>query len=237
MTVWLGFLILSLVGVAGAVVWLLMLAFRESKSWGLISTFVPFGVVAFVVKFWEESKIPAISGVSCLLLSVITGLGYSMATVNSGLGAEYGGADLWSDNSGFQDMAADESYSFPDDEAHPRMGVVEEPMIEEETSPSILDDVLDADPVLDEVEPELNPPKETPAPGPIHRQGRKRVALSDLSKLQGDRAVLILRSGDRVFCVLEKVAGNRVRVRKFVGGGSVIFTIDRRDIREIQVRQ
>ena len=41
----------------GAVLFLLVSAFRVSLKWGLISFFVPFGILVFTVKYWSVAGV------------------------------------------------------------------------------------------------------------------------------------------------------------------------------------
>ena len=70
------------------------------------------------------------------------------------------------------------------------------------------------------------------------RRGRRHstVPLDKLPELKGERAALILKDGERVFGVIEQVGTEKVVVRKIVGGGSILFTLRRVDIAEIQTR-
>lgn len=49
------FLIASAMSLVGAVM-LIVAGFRESLPWGLVVTFVPFGVLVFAFKFWPQAK-------------------------------------------------------------------------------------------------------------------------------------------------------------------------------------
>lgn len=70
-------LVAYLVSLIGAI-WLLVVAFKKSVVWGLVSIFVPFGGVVFVFCNWEPSRTPfLISFVA--LLAVVLGLAGSMS--------------------------------------------------------------------------------------------------------------------------------------------------------------
>ena len=38
--------------------WLLVVAFQQSVGWGLACMFIPFVVIVFLVKFWDDAKKP-----------------------------------------------------------------------------------------------------------------------------------------------------------------------------------
>lgn len=43
--------------VVGAI-WLLVVAFKQSILWGLLSLFIPFAVLVFIFKYWDKAKQP-----------------------------------------------------------------------------------------------------------------------------------------------------------------------------------
>jgi len=229
-TVWLVFLVLSSAGILGATVWLVVLAFKESQTWGLISVLVPFGVLAFAVKFWDESKKAMIVWICCGFVAVLTGLGFSMATVNSDLDFDTGSNDLWADSMDFQVSPIDSMEPSP---------VVESDVGEQgstgsgsvEGKPDSIN--LSSGGSSTQTEIPENQPRPTPR---SHRRGRRTIAVTEIDKFLGERATLILKSGERVFCIIEEIEPAKIRVRRIVGGGAVLFTVTKADIREIEVR-
>lgn len=236
-TVWLSLFILSSLAFSACFLWILVLAWRESTTWGLISTFVPFGIVGFVVKYWEESKTQTILCVSALLISTITGLGYSVSKVNSDIGGNAGGADLWTDSSGFEAM------DNTNEKGDASMGENQKTPGETEESPQNENPIEDAEPAsppgenpaLEKLANSEPAASEDPSPG-LGRQRHKTVPLENLPGLQGERVALILSDGQRVFGVVEQVSTSKVVIRRIVGGGSILFTLERKDIKEIQTR-
>jgi uncharacterized membrane protein len=50
---------------------ILIMAFKTSVGWGLASLFIPFAVLVFVIKHWEEAKTPALRWLACLPVQII----------------------------------------------------------------------------------------------------------------------------------------------------------------------
>jgi len=237
-TVWLSLLILSLLAFLGCYIWLLVLAWRESTTWGLVSTFVPFGVVGFAVKFWENSKTQVILCTATFLILGGTIIGFSMSKVNPGFGENYGGADLWTDSSGFEAM--DNTNEEGEDvrpESQTAPGETEEsPQNEipaQDTEPA---SPPGENPALDELANSEAAASEDSPPGAGHH-GHKAIPLENLPSLHGERVALILSDGQRVFGVVEQVSDSKVVIRRIVGGGSILFTLQRKDIKEIRTRR
>ena len=236
-TVWLALFILSVLVYLASLIWVLVLAYRESLTWGLVSTFVPFGVVAFAVKFWPETKRAVIPCAAALLFATVSGLAFSASKVNTNLGIDSGGADLWAGSSGFEAMADTSTSTFDTDAA-------EDPTPDEALNTNFEEDTTETTPpskpdpssgsALDQLTVQNKTATETPTPRP--RRGRRHsiVPLENLPQLQGERAALILKDGERIFGVIEQVGPTKVVVRKLVGGGSILFTLRRCDIMEIQ---
>lgn len=235
-TVWLALFGLSSLAFLGAFGWMLVLAYRESTTWGLISTFIPFGAIAFAVKFWDESKYAVLLCISCFLVASVTGLGYSISTVNSGLGGNSGGADLWSDSSGFEAIPSTSERVSEEEGASTEVSPTPENTLNPDDEPAASLSAKQDSPTLRELD-KLSPSAGPQPPGPLKTGRNKITPLEDLPKLQGERAALILQDGQRVFGVIENVGATKVILRKLVGGGSILFTIERRDIKEIQTRR
>jgi hypothetical protein len=70
-----GWALMGLAGLAMFVfsVQILIVAFKTSVGWGLASLFIPFAVVVFVIKHWEQTKTPflrSLAGVPVYLIGV-----------------------------------------------------------------------------------------------------------------------------------------------------------------------
>ncbi len=245
-TVWLILCGLSSLAFLASLIWLLVLAWRESTTWGLISTFVPFGIVGFALKFWEDAKTQVILCTATFLVLVGTVIGFSMSKVNPGFGEDYGGADLWANSSGFEAMNSntfdDAGNDFGSDSGQSTAGEIGDQEAEATEIGKIQGNGAEpgARPnessARDELANSDAHESQSPAPGPRH-QRHKVVPLEDLPKLKGERAALILKNGQRVFGVIEQVGSSKVVIRKLVGGGSILFTLNRRDIEEIRTRR
>jgi len=56
---------------------ILIMAFKTSIGWGLASLFIPFAVLVFVIKHWDEAKTPFLRSLACLPVYLI-GMGLFM---------------------------------------------------------------------------------------------------------------------------------------------------------------
>jgi len=220
-----------------AFVWVLVIAFRESAVWGLACLFIPFAVLVFAFKFWDEAKMPFFGILVGSFFCVFGGIGYSMTSVNLGIEeyADIGERVAWEsptvepieyDQPG--DLEADEpgseaDFPQPDQSFEEAEGVIA-PAAERNTS-----DHEDALAILDES-------GEPPPPPRPHRDGAL-VPLSELASHQGDRVVILLNSLERVSAYVVGIDNQTVELRQRVGGGSVTYTIDLDDIKEVRSRR
>lgn len=229
---WLGITVIACLAGIAAGVWLLVLAFREHLGWGLACCFIPFGALAFAIKYWEEAKRPFLYSLVSVVLAVVGMLGYSVTTVNSGLG-EYAtlGGPVNSD-------------------ARPLSAAVDP---EPAYSPDPIDVEVEVDEPLEEpapAEPEVDSGSGRPTPDageephvesqpPSSHQRDKGVVVptSDLGGMVGELVQLLLTSGERMSVRVENVQDHAVQVRQRVGGGSVAYTIDFEDIVEVRSRK
>ncbi len=215
-----------------AFVWLLVIAFRESTVWGLACLFVPFAALFFIVRFWDEAKLPFFGCLVGSALGLFAAVGYSMTSVNVGI-EEY--VDL-GERVAWESPTVE---SFPPIEPEDEFDVQEEGSVPAQTSevvdeaivsaaePMTLDDE-DALAILDEPGEPLPPPRP-------HRDG-KLVPVSQLGSLEGERVVLILETLERVSAYVVSVDDDSVKLRHRVGGGSVIYTVKFDSIREVRSR-
>ncbi|MEN8162911.1 MAG: hypothetical protein ABFS37_02185 [Acidobacteriota bacterium] len=220
-----------------AFVWLLVIAFRESAVWGLACLFIPLAVVVYALKFWDEAKMPFFGILAGSFLGVFGGVGYSMTSVNLGIEeySDIGERVAWEsptvdpiEYDQPEDLEGDESgpeaeFSEPDQSVE-GVEIVVAPPADRETS-----DHEDALAILDESD-------ETPPPPRPHRDGTL-VPLSELASHQGDRVVIVLNTLERVSAYVVDVANQTVLLRHRVGGGSVTYTIDFEDIKEVRSRR
>lgn len=77
-----GWVLAGLAGLAMFVfsVQILILAFKTSVGWGLASLFIPFAVLVFVIKHWEEAKTPFLRWLACLPVYLI---GFALITYSA----------------------------------------------------------------------------------------------------------------------------------------------------------
>ncbi len=68
-----GTLLVILSGVAMLVfgIQILILAFKTSIGWGLASLLVPFVVLVFVVKYWQQARTPFLRSLACIPVQII----------------------------------------------------------------------------------------------------------------------------------------------------------------------
>lgn len=67
-------MILAGVGYIAAFVFsilILIRAFKESVGWGLVSLLVPFGILVFVIKFWDDCKGNFLKLLACTGVAII----------------------------------------------------------------------------------------------------------------------------------------------------------------------
>jgi hypothetical protein len=50
---------------------ILIMAFKTSVGWGLASLFIPFAILVFVFKHWEQTKKPFLYTLACLPVYLI----------------------------------------------------------------------------------------------------------------------------------------------------------------------
>lgn len=69
----LGLVLLGVGGLTAFVggIWLLVVAFKQSVLWGLLSLFVPFAVFVFIFKYWDKAKQPFLVDLGGVVLVII----------------------------------------------------------------------------------------------------------------------------------------------------------------------
>lgn len=229
-------MVLMVVGSLGslaAFVWLLVIAFRESTGWGLVCLFIPFAVLVFTVKFWDQAKLPFFGCLAGATLGLFAAVGYSMTSVNIGI-EEYA------------DLGESVAWEAPTLEPYPSIEPEDEPNVQQEDPEpnqisEILDEVIESSAELRTPDHEdaleiLDETGDPPRPPRIHRDGHL-IPVSRLESLQGERVVLILNSLERVSAYVVGVDGDSVKLRHRVGGGSVIYTIQFDGIKEVRTRR
>ena len=75
----LGWALAALSGIAMLVfgIQILIMAFKTSIGWGLASLLIPFVILVFVFKHWDQTKTPFLRTLACLPVYVI-GLGLAI---------------------------------------------------------------------------------------------------------------------------------------------------------------
>ena len=218
-----------------AFIWLLVGAFRESMVWGLACLFIPFAVLVFAFKFWDEAKMPFLGYLAGSILLVVGGVGYSMTSVNVGI-EEF--PDL-GEQVGWDSPATD---SFPDAGDHEGDEPAPEEWPEPDSATIAVDEVMESASDLHILDHEdalsiLNEPGgEDPPPPRPHRDGTL-VPVSKLGSLQGERVVILLKTLERVSAYVVAVENETVELRHRVGGGSVTYSIEFDDIKEVRSRR
>lgn len=220
-----------------AFAWLLVIAFKESTVWGLVCLFVPFAILVFAFKFWDEVKVPCFGILAGLFLSFFGGIGYSMTSVNLGIDEypDIGERVAW-ESPTFDPVEFDSPEDIEEGDAEL---VAEPPQPDRRVEET--DDVLAAAVEFDTSDHEdaltiLDEPIGMPPPPRPHRDGAL-VPLSELASHQGDRVVIILESLERVSAYVVRVEDQKVRLRHRVGGGSVTYMVSFDDIKEVRSRR
>ncbi len=67
----LALMIVGYVGMLVGGIWLLVVAFKTSVLWGVLSLLVPFAALVFVCKHWDVSKKPFLIQVGGIALAVL----------------------------------------------------------------------------------------------------------------------------------------------------------------------
>ena len=62
---------LSLLVISVTGIWLLVLSFRTSVLWGLAVLLLPFAVVVFAIKYWDECKKPFLAYIGGTVATVV----------------------------------------------------------------------------------------------------------------------------------------------------------------------
>jgi len=230
---WIGLMAVGGLGSLAAFVWLLVIAFRESTAWGLASLFIPFAALVFVLKFWDQAKLPFFGCLAGSALGLFAAVGYSMTSVNIGI-EEY--ADL-GERVAWESPTVE---SLPDIEPEDESDVQVEDPGPDQTG-EVIDELMESAAELRTTDHEdaleiLDEAGVPPPPPRAHRDGTL-VPISTLGSFQGERIVLILKSLERVSAYVVGVDGNSVKLRHRVGGGSVIYRIDFDDIKEVRSRR
>jgi hypothetical protein len=78
-----------LAGLASSIAsaWLLVVAFQQSVTWGLLSLFVPCAQLVFVVQFWERAKRPFLLQAGSLGTLLVTGVMWHQLSLPAATGA------------------------------------------------------------------------------------------------------------------------------------------------------
>ena len=50
---WVGLILYAVGGI-----WLLVVAFKQSIAWGICSLLIPFVIIVFAIKYWQNAKTP-----------------------------------------------------------------------------------------------------------------------------------------------------------------------------------
>lgn len=229
---WMVLMVLGLLVFFAGYCWMLVMAFKESAVWGVAALFI----LPYMMKRWDEAKLPLFGCIAGLALTVFGAVGYSMSSVNAGI-EEYvdlGEQVAWEAPT-IQPVAIDPVIDYePFDPA-------EDQPVEVDPGVGEVDELLKASAQLNTMDHEealsiLDEPSQDPPPRRPHRDG-VLVPLSELNSRQGERVVFVLNSLERVSAYVVGVENQTVKLRQRVGGGSVTYTVDLRDIKEARSRR
>lgn len=70
---YLGMALMGLAGIGMLIfsIQILIMAFKTSIGWGLGSLLVPFVILVYVIKFWDQTKTPFLRSLACLPVYLI----------------------------------------------------------------------------------------------------------------------------------------------------------------------
>lgn len=79
----LGMIVVGLASIAMLVfsIRILIMAFKTSMGWGLASLFIPFVILVFVFKNWQQTKKPFLSSLACVGAQLV---GYALMFMGAG---------------------------------------------------------------------------------------------------------------------------------------------------------
>ena len=234
---WMVLMVLGGLVSSAAFVWLLVIAFRESTAWGLACLFIPFAALIFAFKFWENAKLPLVGCVGGSMLAVFGAVGFSMTSVNVGIDeyADLGEQVAWESPSVDPIAILDNEN---EDEFDPS---TDDGWVESDAGVGEVDDVMKAAADLrtsdhEEALSALDEPDHSQPPPRPHRDGAL-VPVEKLATLKGERVVIVLHTLERVSAYVVGVDEGTAELRQRVGGGSVTYTIDLKDIKEVRSRK
>lgn len=83
----LGTIVVALAAIAMLVfsVQILIMAFKTSIGWGLASLFIPFVILVFVFKNWQQTKKPFLYTLACIPVQIV---GYVLMFMGAGVPAQ-----------------------------------------------------------------------------------------------------------------------------------------------------
>ena len=208
-------LVSVLISLVGSVM-LIIVAFRVSVTWGLLVLFVPFAALIFLVKYWQDAKKPFLISVSGTALQL-----FGVVVLGMGAGPSISANDM-------TEIAVEPSTSMarrsaPSSSAGGSLDV------------SSGADSRDSSAPVRVSAPAYRPPIRTSTPRTQRRStARVPIDVSALDKYVGKRLVFVQSDGPTIHGELLEVHRNTVEVKRYVAGGTITHSLDRRGLTEVR---
>jgi hypothetical protein len=218
-------------------IWLVAIAFRRHVLWGLASLFLPFAVIVFAIKHWDESRKP-------FLYSLATGVAASFffiaaAVVGAGAASKHLSEGLNEDLA--QEMArvqaAMEAQAAGQPSGDPAQASVQEPRTDDARR-----DDAEAPPLPIALPPPATGPnvKEsrdgfTYDPADVTRDGYVAVPLRDAGRAVGRFAKVVETDGQSHRGELVRADAGGVELQRFLGGGTVSYRVSGKRIETLLI--
>lgn len=236
-----GFLIIPAVilGLVSAVtsLWLVVIAFRKHVLWGLASLFVPFAVLAFAIKHWDETRKPFLISLGSGVVSTV------LAFVALGMGAVGLGQRMEAEMAAQAEAAvtAAEAENAPASEA-PAPGVAPDSRSAEAThegsdaSPSPMDILEGFAPTIDaEVAGASDRDRLAYDPAKVTSDGFAPISLSEATKAVGRPVRVVGRDGRRHYGELVAANTGGLKLQRWLSGSEVIYEMRTGEIDSVLV--
>jgi hypothetical protein len=207
-------------------IWLLAVAFRRHVLWGLASLFLPFAVIVFAIKYWEEARRP-------FLYSLGTGLAASflfIAAAFMGVGAA---SEHLAERMNEDRVGEMPNLPSPEEQEDGSRGASAETSGESEVETVAPSGRVDNRQPL----PVILPPQDARTDGErvlgvfrydaadITREGYVPVSLGEADRAVGRFAKVLESDGQAHRGELVRADAQGVELQRFVGGGTVVYRV------------
>lgn len=217
-----------------ASVWLVVVAFRRSALWGLLSLLVPFAAVAFAIKHWKEARKPFLVSVGAAVASGV------LVFATAGLAASASARDR-APKPAADPSSADVAQRSPAREPAPAEGSgaleAAEPAPESASAEPIKLRV-----VGDEAAPAAPVAPAAPSPsaalydaGEVTKDGYAPVSWNNASGLPGRWVKIVMANGRVHRGEVLKADADGLRLQRWLGGGTIVVDFRRSEIETLYV--